>query len=90
MTAGLEAEARAKMVEALLEPAALVDDRAPGQPPEAARQESHPDPRRVEVDGSEHAIGAHRHLPDPDHETAWGAVLSSDPQAADAELVSPC
>src|SRR5207247_5274405 len=79
-----EAEAGAEMVEMLLEPAALLTESASGQPLEAARQEPHTDPRRVEVDRPEHAIGAHSHLPGPDHETAWGIALSSGPKGADA------
>src|SRR5207237_3074049 len=86
---GLEAEASAEMVEVLLEPAALLTHRASGQPPEAARQEPHADPRRVEVNRPEHAIGAHSHLQDANHETAWGITLSSDPKATHAERVSP-
>src|SRR2546427_110944 len=82
--ARLEAEAGAEMVEMLLDPAALLTDSASGQPLEAARQEPHTDPRRVEVDRPEHAIGAHSHLPGPDHETAWGIALSSGPKGADA------
>src|SRR2546422_3886453 len=82
--ARLEAEAGAEMVEMLLEPAALLTDSASGQPLEAARQEPHTDPRRVEVDRPDHAIGAHSHLPGPDHETAWGIALSSGPKGADA------
>src|SRR2546422_3299439 len=57
--ARLEAEARAEMVQMLLEPAALVANRAPWQRPEAARQEPYPDPRRVKVDRLEDAIGPH-------------------------------
>ena len=60
--AGLEAQTGPEVVETLLEPATLFTDGAPGQPPEAARQEPHPDPRRMEVDRPEHAIGSHSHL----------------------------
>ena len=60
--ARLEAEAGAEIVEMLLEPPPLVGDRAPRQSPEAAREQPHPDPCRVEVDGPDDAIGSHEHL----------------------------
>src|SRR6266478_4120829 len=60
--ARLEAEACSQIVEMLLEPPPLVGDGAPGQPAETARQEPHPDPCRVEVDGADHAIGSHKRL----------------------------
>src|SRR5439155_21886214 len=62
MPARLEAEAGAEIVEMLLEPPPLVGDRAPRQSPEAAREQPHPDPCRVEVDGPDDAIGSHEHL----------------------------
>ena len=59
---GLEAETGAEMVEPLLKPSALFADRLSRQLSEAAREQPHADPRRMEVDGPDHAIGAHRHL----------------------------
>jgi gluconolactonase len=57
----LEAEPRSQVIVMLPEPAALLADRAPREPPEAAREQPHPDSRRVEVDGRDHTIGPHGH-----------------------------
>src|SRR5256712_12092724 len=57
----LEAEPRSQVIVMLPEPAALLADRAPREPPEAAREQPHPDSRRVEVDGRDHPIGPHGH-----------------------------
>ena len=59
MAARLEAEARAEMIQVLLEPAALVRDGRAGHAAETAREQPHPDAGGVEVDGRQHAIGTH-------------------------------
>src|SRR5438128_164760 len=59
VTARLQAQARPKIVEMLLEPAALVRDGRAGQAAETAREQPHPDAGGVEVDGRQHAIGTH-------------------------------
>ena len=59
MPAGLESERRPQVVQAILEFTALLGDRAPRQGAEPARDEPHPDPRRVEVDGRDQPIGSH-------------------------------
>ncbi len=70
MTAGLETEPGPEVVEVLLEPAALLADGGARQPAQAAREEPHADPSRMEVRRREHPIGAHPHLPVGRHETA--------------------
>src|SRR2546426_1975804 len=70
MTARLQAEPGPEMVEVLLEPPALLRDGGARQASEAGREQPHPDAGRVEVDGREHAIRAHRNLPGRRHETA--------------------
>ena len=59
VTARLQAQARPKIVEMFLEPAALVRDGRAGHAAETAREQPHPDAGGVEVDGRQHAIGTH-------------------------------
>src|SRR5438874_10392884 len=59
VTPGLQAEARSEMVEMLLEPPALVRDGGTRQVAKTAREEPHPDPGRVEIDGRQQSIRAH-------------------------------
>jgi hypothetical protein len=59
MPAGLQTERCPEVIQALLEFAPLLGDRASRQAAEPAGDEPHPDPRRVEVDGRDQAIGSH-------------------------------
>src|SRR5207245_11404750 len=62
MAARLEAEPGPEIVVVFLEEAALRADRGAREPPEAAREQTHPDSSGVKVDGRDHAIRAHGHL----------------------------
>jgi len=60
--AGLEAEPGPQILVVLLEEAALLADGGARELAEAAREQPHPDARRVKVDGRDDAIGPHGHL----------------------------
>src|SRR5262245_44259074 len=62
VSARLEAEPGPKILVMLLEEAPLLADRGARELAEPAREQAHPDARRMEVDGRDDAIGPHGHL----------------------------
>src|SRR5581483_9562029 len=89
MPARLQTEARAQMIEVLLEPAPLVGDGLARQAANAARDQTHADARGVEVDGRDHAIRAHV---EPPYELFFRSCIAAAARrpSSSAETSSMC